>query len=107
MLTGRIGRLLDRDYRLTARSHGLVVDRVRGDDLLLFPIELARLRSFFYAFGTAMVAIVGYGWLVQVKFVHVPTYSCEWCHFTNFESIQRCRWSFNSSSAARYNAVSR
>ena len=71
LLTGRIGRLLDRDYRLTARSHGLVIDRVRGDDLLLFPIELARLRSFFYAFGTAMVAVVGYGWSVQAKFVHV------------------------------------
>lgn len=37
--------ITDRDYRVTAKSHGLSIDRVRGDDILGFPIERARLRT--------------------------------------------------------------
>ena len=33
------GKLIDRDYRKTAESHNLPIDRIRGDDLRTFPIE--------------------------------------------------------------------
>lgn len=41
------GKLIDRDYRKVAQKHGFPVDKVGGDDLTIFPIEEARLRSIF------------------------------------------------------------
>ncbi|KAL8807730.1 MAG: hypothetical protein Q9182_000541 [Xanthomendoza sp. 2 TL-2023] len=55
-------RILDRDYHITARSHNLPVDKVRGDNLLTFPIERARLRSAFIPIGITAVTFIGYGW---------------------------------------------
>lgn len=40
-----LGLVTDRDYRITAQQHDFLIDRVRGDDLMRFPIEKARLRS--------------------------------------------------------------
>jgi len=64
-----IGTLVDRDYRVTAKSHGIAVD-VRYDiDMLQFPIEKARLRSFPYPVLTAIGATVGYGWSIEARAV--------------------------------------
>lgn len=45
MIQYSLGLLTDHDYRVVARQHGFSIDRVRGDDLMRFPIEEARLRS--------------------------------------------------------------
>ncbi|KAL8922889.1 MAG: hypothetical protein Q9172_003363 [Xanthocarpia lactea] len=47
---------------VSARSHNLPVDKVRGDNLLTFPVEKARLRSAFIPIGIAALTFVGYGW---------------------------------------------
>ncbi|KAL8968607.1 MAG: hypothetical protein Q9197_004789, partial [Variospora fuerteventurae] len=39
------GKVMDRDYRVTAAAVGFTIDRTSGDDLTGFPIEKARLRS--------------------------------------------------------------
>lgn len=64
-----IGRLLDRDYRIMAKSQGLAVDVRYDRDMLRFPIEKARLRSFAYPTLTAIAAAVGYGWSLEAKSV--------------------------------------
>lgn len=48
ILTNRqyaIGMVTDRDYCITAKQHNFSIDRLRGDNMLQFPIEKARLRS--------------------------------------------------------------
>ena len=52
------------------------MEKVRGDDLDKFPIELARLRSVFYPLSIAAASIAGYGWAVQAKTV------CSECNVT-------------------------
>jgi len=64
-----VGKLLDRDYRSTAKEVGLVINRVSGDDLSRFPIEKARLRSIWYLGVVNLIAVVGYGWALDKKVV--------------------------------------
>jgi len=61
------GKLMDRNYKITAKESNIVVDKVVGDDLTNFPIERARARLawIFVVLMTALV--VGYGWLLQTK----------------------------------------
>ncbi|KAF2253563.1 putative major facilitator superfamily transporter [Trematosphaeria pertusa] len=59
------GKILDRDYRITAQSRGLSVDKRVGEELLNFPIEEARLRSFFLPMLIAVSSIIGYGWALR------------------------------------------
>ncbi|KAL8808903.1 MAG: hypothetical protein Q9200_003907 [Gallowayella weberi] len=47
-------------------SHNLPVDKVRGDDLLAFPVERARLRSAFIPIGIVAVTFIGYGWSLHL-----------------------------------------
>ncbi len=60
---------MDWDYRVTAKSYGLPTDKRCGTDMLQFPIEKARLRSFSYPVLTAIAAVVGYGWSIEAKAV--------------------------------------
>lgn len=60
---------MDRDYRITAKAHGLAIDVRYDTDMLHFPIEKARLRSFSYPALTAIAATVGYGWSIEAKAV--------------------------------------
>lgn len=62
-------KLIDRDYRITAESLGLPIDRVRGDDLLVFPIEKARLRSVFAPLLAAVASVVSLGWALEKRAV--------------------------------------
>lgn len=59
------GKLMDHNYRVTARSIGFVVDRVHGDDLVEFPIERARSRGAYCLLLIAVATLVGYGWAVH------------------------------------------
>jgi hypothetical protein len=63
------GKLIDRDYRITAELHGLPIDRIRGDDLRSFPIERARLRSVFAPLAIAVASVIAFGWTVEKKVV--------------------------------------
>lgn len=63
------GKIMDRDYRQTAKSHGIFVDNVHGDDLSQFPIEKARLKSILYPIVAGAVATCGYGWSLESKTV--------------------------------------
>ena len=63
------GKIIDRDYRIVARRNGLPVEKKKGDDLTRFPIEEARTRSTFLPLSIAMVAIIGFGWVLQAQTV--------------------------------------
>ncbi|KAL8785849.1 MAG: hypothetical protein Q9195_008473 [Heterodermia aff. obscurata] len=59
------GKIIDRDYKKTATSMGITIDRVRGDDIGKFPIERARLRSIWYFIAISTACTIGYGWTLQ------------------------------------------
>ncbi|KAM0795979.1 major facilitator superfamily domain-containing protein [Usnea florida] len=61
------GKLMDRNYKATARSIGHTIDKVSGDDLNNFPIERARARSSYYILAVYITALAGYGWAVQAR----------------------------------------
>ena len=64
------GRLMDRNYRITAQEIGHTIDRERGDDLQLFPIEVARTRGSCYLLAILTAVLIGYGWALERR-VHV------------------------------------
>ncbi|KAL8952528.1 MAG: hypothetical protein Q9222_001558 [Ikaeria aurantiellina] len=64
------GKLMDWNYRVTARQIGHIVDKVSGDDLNHFPIERARARGSWYILGVYLCALAGYGWAI-VRHAHM------------------------------------
>ena len=60
------GKLLDYEYRRTARRHGLPLSK-SSNDITEFPIEEARLHSVFYFIILSATATVGYGWTLQAR----------------------------------------
>ena len=68
------GWIADRDYRVTAKSHGLEQDK-NDHDLTNFPIEKARLRSVFIYIAISSASTLGYGWALQAKTVSSPDQS--------------------------------
>lgn len=61
------GKLMDWNYKATARSIGHTIDKVSGDDLNNFPIERARARGSYYLLAVYIAALAGYGWSVQAR----------------------------------------
>ncbi|KAI4267006.1 MAG: hypothetical protein L6R35_006887, partial [Caloplaca aegaea] len=61
------GKVMDRDYRVTAAAVGFTIDRTSGDDLTEFPIEKARLRSIWYYVTVSTICTIGYGWTLQSR----------------------------------------
>ncbi len=59
------GRLLDWNYRRTARAIGFTIDYRRGDDLAAFPIERARLQPLVPMVVLGVGTVVGYGWVLE------------------------------------------
>ncbi|KAI9369765.1 major facilitator superfamily domain-containing protein [Aspergillus egyptiacus] len=59
------GKVMNRDYRLTARAHNFVIDSTHGDDLAVFPIEKARFRSIWYWICATGISTGGYGWALE------------------------------------------
>ena len=72
------GRLLDRDYTVTAREEGKSVDRVRGDDLSSFPVEKARLRNSKFSIVLLCALIISYGWALHAKTVNHSSPGVSW-----------------------------
>lgn len=68
---------MNRDYRLTARDHNIVINAISGDDLTDFPIEKARFRSIWYSIGASGVCTTGYGWALHFKTVSVQYYGVQ------------------------------
>ena len=67
------GKLMDRNYRTTAKEIGHTIDRERGDDLRHFPIEEARTRRSWYLLAILTGTLIGYGWaLEQRSHVSIP-----------------------------------
>ncbi|KAI4276223.1 MAG: hypothetical protein LQ337_002622 [Flavoplaca oasis] len=64
------GKLMDWNYKVTARQIGHTVDKVFGDDLNHFPIEKARARGSWYMLGVYLCALGGYGWAINF-YTHV------------------------------------
>ena len=63
------GKMMDRNYRVTAQSIGRTIDKVSGDDLGDFPIEKARAKGSCYLLTVYVCALAGYGWTVT-RHVH-------------------------------------
>lgn len=63
---------MDRDYRVTAKTYGVTIQKVKGDDLADFRIERARFRSSGYLITLAITTIIGYGWALDRKVVRRP-----------------------------------
>ncbi|MCJ1265605.1 hypothetical protein MMC22_005485 [Lobaria immixta] len=61
------GKIMDRDYRVTAKANGVTIQKVEGDDLAEFRIESARFRSSGYLITVAIVSVFGYGWALDTK----------------------------------------
>lgn len=64
------GKLMDYNYKVTARKIGWTVSKVSGDDLNHFPIERARSRGSFWLLAISTATLVGYGWAVS-RHAHV------------------------------------
>ena len=58
------GKLMDWNYKVTARAVGHTIDKVSGDDLDHFPIERARARGSWYLLAVYICSLAGYGWSV-------------------------------------------
>ena len=58
------GKLMDWNYKVTARAIGHTIDKVSGDDLDHFPIERARARGSWYLLVVYICSLAGYGWSV-------------------------------------------
>jgi MFS family permease len=61
------GKLVDRNYRKTAKERNIEVSQSRSGDLRDFPIEAARYRHFISAIVFQSALIIGYGWAVYYK----------------------------------------
>ncbi|KAJ5679289.1 hypothetical protein N7462_007533 [Penicillium macrosclerotiorum] len=61
------GKLVDYNYKRTARILGFPVDRKKGDDLSNFPIERTRLQCFFPVMAVGIAAFIPYGWTLQSR----------------------------------------
>ncbi|KAG8525540.1 uncharacterized protein KY384_009184 [Bacidia gigantensis] len=61
------GRLMDWNYKETARSIGRTIDQVAGDNLDDFPIEMARARGSWWLLAVYIFALAGYGWSVVAQ----------------------------------------
>ncbi|KAE8151993.1 hypothetical protein BDV25DRAFT_170932 [Aspergillus avenaceus] len=60
------GRLMDYNYKITARQHNISVRSVSGDHLQEFPIESARSRGSYLLF-ISTGTLVAYGWTVYYE----------------------------------------
>lgn len=64
------GKLMDWNYKYTAKKAGLSIDRTSGDNISQFPIEKARSWGSYTILIVSTFVFIGYGWVVQYH-VHV------------------------------------
>ncbi|KEF54925.1 uncharacterized protein A1O9_09368 [Exophiala aquamarina CBS 119918] len=65
-----IGKVMDYNYKSTARKINWTIDSVSGDNLKDFPIERARARGSDWLLLVSTLGLIGYGWAVHYQ-VHV------------------------------------
>lgn len=58
-------KVLDWDYRVTARKIGFTINKTAGDSVSEFPIERARIRTIWYAVFMSIASTVALGWVVE------------------------------------------
>ncbi|KAK6849086.1 MFS general substrate transporter [Apiospora arundinis] len=100
-------KLMDWNYRKTAKQAGWEIDRQGGDDLSQFPIERARARLAWLFMTLQCACILGYGWSVHFR-VHpsVPLIfmflegCCGWVQSWNTLMVEIHRDSPSTASAA-------
>ncbi|KAF7592440.1 hypothetical protein BBP40_000288 [Aspergillus hancockii] len=61
------GRMMDHNYKVIARKHNRPIDRVLGDDMHDFPIELVRSRGSYYLLAVSTATLLAYGWTVDYR----------------------------------------
>ncbi len=59
-----VGKVMDYNYKLTARRINWTIDSVSGDNLKDFPIERARARGSGWLLLLSTFGLIGYGWAV-------------------------------------------
>ncbi|KAI1328236.1 chloramphenicol resistance protein [Xylariaceae sp. FL0255] len=64
------GKLMNYNYKHKAAEIGYTIDKEKGDNINIFPIEQARTRSMVYLIIAHLVTLAAYGWLLQAR-VHV------------------------------------
>ena len=68
-----IGKVMDFNYKTTAKKIGWTVNKLSGDNLNDFPIEHARSRGSFWLLAISTATLIGYGWAVSAHaHVSVP-----------------------------------
>lgn len=60
-----VGKVMDHNYKITAKKIGRTVNKVSGDGLIDFPIERARSRGSLWLLVVSTATLVGYGWAVS------------------------------------------
>ena len=60
-----VGKVMDHNYRITAKKIGWTINEVSGDDLSDFPIERARSRGSLWLLMISTATLVSYGWAVS------------------------------------------
>ncbi|KAG8525533.1 uncharacterized protein KY384_009177 [Bacidia gigantensis] len=60
-----VGKVMDHNYKFTAKKIGWTVNKVSGDDLNTFPIERARSRGSLWLLMVSTSTLIGYGWAVS------------------------------------------
>ena len=67
------GKLMDWNYKITAKQIGHEIDHVYGDDINCFPIERARTRGSQLLLSMMALSVIGYGWALHYSaHVSVP-----------------------------------
>lgn len=56
------GRLMDHNYKVIAARLGHKIDKIKGDDINIFPIEKARTRLSLFLLAIHTATLIGYGW---------------------------------------------
>lgn len=57
----------DWNYARVARANGFPIDKERGDDLAMFPIESARINIVWPLIYVGAAATIGFGWAVDAQ----------------------------------------
>ncbi|KIX06232.1 uncharacterized protein Z518_04207 [Rhinocladiella mackenziei CBS 650.93] len=60
-----VGKMMDYNYRITAKKINWQIDGVSGDNLKHFPIERARARGSGWLLVISTCGLIGYGWAVH------------------------------------------
>ncbi|KFG88251.1 hypothetical protein MANI_015681 [Metarhizium anisopliae] len=61
------GHILDRNFARIAKKLGMATSRKRGEDMLSFPIESARIQPLYPAITVGAAALIGWGWSLEAE----------------------------------------